>query len=303
MVLMATLTACINQTGKDAHPELPEFPQTTASRLVVQKLFDHCQEIYYNDVAIVAYTGDTMIIYDLKNDRTKRIPAESFAYIEGYFVTKDTGNIYQGWDQVRFEGHPLRVIDEGPRFRSIADSISAVYAKSGDDGGAITDSLFNHYFYTRYRLHKDSIPFTVQVDADDFYIKTPEGLCIFLNIPYCLEAAISPAVIRKPRVQSAVKPQLQKVPAGGPSSSRFKKFDYAMMRKHWTSGGGSNHYVGALPVFAEYGYYYYEFLVGNISGKFKIPGNSDPFFDLATISPGQFLTTRGGSIYRVSVKP
>ena len=300
---MAFLIACINQTGKDAHPELPEFPQTTASGLVVQKLFDHCQEIYYNDAAMVAYTGDTMIIYDFKNDRTKRIPAESFTYIEGYFVTKDTGNIYKRWDQVRFEDHAVRVIDEGPRFRAITDSIAAVYVKKGLDGGPIADSLFNHYFYTRYGLHKDSIPFNVQVDADDFYIKTPEGFCIFLNIPYCLETAISPSVIRKPRVLPAVKPLLQKVLTGGPPNSRFKNVDYAMMRKHWTSGGGSNHYVGALPVFAEYGYYYYEFHLGKTSGKFKILGNGDHFFDLATIHPNQFLTTRGGSIYRVSVRP
>jgi|GEM_PF-6087084 len=286
---MAFLIACINQTGKDAHPELPEFPQTTASGLVVQKLFDHCQEIYYNDAAMVAYTGDTMIIYDFKNDRTKRIPAGSFTYIEGYFVTKDTGNIYKGWDQVRFEDHAVRVIDEGPRFRSITDSIAAVYVKKGLYGGPIADALFNHYFYTRYGLHKDSIPFNVQVDADDFYIKTPEGFCIFLNIPYCLETAISPSVIRKPRVLPAVKPLLQKVLTGGPPNSRFKNVDYAMMRKHWTSGGGSNHYVGALPVLLSTGITIMNFIWVRPPGNLKYWGTATIFLTLQPFTPTSFL--------------
>ncbi|MCH5715548.1 hypothetical protein [Niabella hibiscisoli] len=93
-MMVALCSSCLNKTGKDLHPEIPEFPATTNKQFVVQKLFDRVYDYYYNDSALVFRDSAAMIVYRFHYQQTNRFPTTEFIYANGLFILKEDTSYY-----------------------------------------------------------------------------------------------------------------------------------------------------------------------------------------------------------------
>lgn len=292
--------ACLNETGKDTHPDIPEFPATTNKQFVVKKLFDRVYDYYYNDSVLVFRDSAAMIVYLFDDKQTTRFPTTEFIYTNGLFILKEDTNYYAVDDRL-FDRRAIKMIDESGRLREIEDSIYRIYTDTASGITPAIDSLFVGYFYTKYKLDKSRVPFNQQVGSDDYYIKTKDDEFILTQIPYALEKKISPAIVKEEREAVPVKNALQKMELLEGKHPHIKETGYAMMRKSWHTTGGGNHFIPAIPVYGEVGYYYYDMKFNNISGKFKILNGEDNLIELK-MNDHSLLVIDGSEIYMVSVK-
>ncbi|MCH5715547.1 hypothetical protein [Niabella hibiscisoli] len=185
--------------------------------------------------------------------------------------------------------------------RAIEDSIYRIYTDTASGINPVIDSLFVGYFYTKYKLDDSRIPYNQQVASDDYYIKTKDDEFILTQIPYALEKKISAAIVKEEREEVPVKNALQKMEFLEGKHPHIKETGYAMMRKSWHITGGGNHFIPAIPVYGEVGYYYYDMSFNNISTQFKILSGEDNLIELKNNGPA-FLLINGSEIYMVSVK-
>ncbi|MGE9311706.1 hypothetical protein ACLOAU_08670 [Niabella sp. CJ426] len=299
-LVIVLLGSCLNKTGKDLHPEIPEFPATTNDQLVVKKLLERVSDYYYNDSVLVCRDSAAMIVYRFHDQQTKHFPTTEFIYANGLFILKE-GEHYFTVDDRLFERHPIKMIDESARLREIEDSVYKIYTDTASGNEAIIDSLFIGYFYTKYKLDKGRIPFNQQVASDDYYIKTKDTDFILTQIPYVLERKISPAIVKEERELAPVKNSLQRAEELKERHPHIKETGYAMMRKAWHTTGGGNHFIPSIPVYGEVGYYYYEIDFNSIPGKFKILNGGDALMDFKT-GDRSLLVINRGEIYSLSVK-
>lgn len=297
---MAVCVSCLNQTGKDLHPEIPEFPATTNKELEVKKLFDRVYDHYYNDSVLVCRDSAAMIVYRFQDQQTARFPTTEFVYANGLFLLKEDTSYYAVDDRF-FKRRSIKMINESVRLRAIEDSMYSIYTDTASGISPVIDSLFVGYFYAKYKLDKRRIPYNQQVGSDEYYIKTKDDEFILTQIPYALEKKISPAIVKEEHETVAVKNALQKVELLKGQHRHIKETGYAMMRKSWHTAGGGNHFIPAIPVYGEVGYYYYEMSFNNVSAQFKVLSGEDNLLELKMNDQALLIIT-GGAIYRVSQK-
>ncbi len=300
LLIAGLCSSCLNKTGKDLHPEIPEFPATTNKQFVVKKLFDRVYDCYYNDSALVFRNSAAMIVYRFHDQQTKRFPTTEFIYANGSFILKEGENYFTVDDRL-FERHPIKMIDESTRLRAIEDSIYRIYTDTASGITPVIDSLFVGYFYTKYKLDKRRIPYNQQVASDDYYIKTQDDEFILTQIPYALEKKISTAIVKEEQEAVPIQNALQKMEFLEGKHPHIKETGYAMMRKSWHTTGGGNHFIPAIPVYGEVGYYYYDLSFNNISTQFKILSGRDGLIELKSNGPA-ILLINGSEIYMVSLQ-
>lgn len=298
-LVVVCCSSCLNKTGKDLHPEIPEFPATTNKQLAVKKLFDRVSDYYYNDSILVSRDSAAMIVYHFHGQQIQRFPTTEFFYTAGMFILKDKER-YCAVDDRLFDKRPITMIDETDRLKKIEDSIYGIYTDTAYGIKTVIDSLFVGYFYTKYKLDKGRLPFNQQVGSDDYYIKTKDDEFILTQIPYALEEKISPAIVKEEREALPGKNSLQKMEQLQEKHPHIKETGYAMMRKAWHVPGGGNHFIPAIPVYGEVGYYYYEINFNNVSGKFKILSGGDGLIELKA-GNHSILVINSGEVYSLSV--
>ncbi|MGN7784486.1 hypothetical protein ACTJIJ_08165 [Niabella sp. 22666] len=299
-LIAAWCSSCLNKTGKDLHPKIPEFPAMTNKQLLVEKLFDRVSDYYYNDSVLVCRDSATMIVYHFLDQQTQLFPTTEFIYTNGSFILKE-GEKYFTVDDRFFERHPIKMVDESARLRAIEDSVYRIYTDTASGINPVIDSLFVGYFYTKYKLDKNRIPFNQQVGSDDYYIKAKDDEFILTQIPHALEKKISPAIVKEEREVLPEKNSLQKTEQLKEKHPHIKETGYAMMRKAWHTTGGGNHFIPAIPVYGEVGYYYYDIDFNSISGKFKILNGGDGLIEFKTGDRSLIVINRG-EIYSVTIK-
>ncbi|SDJ20259.1 hypothetical protein [Chryseobacterium jejuense] len=300
------LGSCKEEHGKDKHPDIPLFPATSNSNIVVQPIAKEIDKIFYNDSTLVyTHYGDSISFYSARTGMSHRMKSPVFVYGDGFFIVENKYGKYELLNDITLEKQEIKTIDESARYKRGKDSLRSTYTQKSDyELNQINDSLLINYFSVTYNIPKDKIPFTSDLKKGDLYVHTGQDQFIVLNVPESLDKFLNPLL---QSTAKKIRPKFKRhfIPFEDGSSVKniFEGYDYAMMSKFWVWGGGGNHYVLAIPHKVEAGYYYTNISMNRQKGKFKIMSSSDPEFNtIPTTINNQLYFVNNRQLYKVFTK-
>ncbi|WP_123947425.1 hypothetical protein [Chryseobacterium pennae] len=282
-VLSILLLSCKEEKGQDKFPDIPVFPATSNSNIVIQPVVNEINKILYNDSSLVyKHYPDTISFYSVRTGVSHSIKSGVFVYGDGFFIVENKNKEYEALNDITLEKQDIKIIDESARYKRGEDSLRSIHTQKSDyEINQINDSLFIRYFSAEYNIPKDKIPYTDNLKKGDLYVHTGQDQFIILNAPYSLDQFLSPLLQpTEKKILPKFKRHFTSLEDAQPPKNIFKEYDYAMMNKSWVWGGGGNHYVLSIPYRVETGYYYIDIFMNQQKGKFKIMSSSDPEFKI-----------------------
>jgi len=303
ILFLISFLSCMEKKGKDKHPEIPEFPITTNKNISIRAIISAYDDLYYNDSVIVYKKNDTVNIYNVLSNAKVKMLSNVLTYANGFFIIQKDKE-YKAIDDKKFTDYSIKIVDENKEYNRIQDSIIKLKNKLSEyENNTIIDSLFVDAFYKKHQLDPKLIPISYYIDGSkDSYVKTETDEFIIINTPYSLDNALHPTISKKKMTKINLINNFQKLDHNSYNSKNiFKNYDYAMMRRFWTSGNTRARII-SFPSIVETGYYYFDFNINNQKGNFKILSDNDNFIDLTKIQNNSFLTSYNYSIYEVSFK-
>lgn len=299
--------SCKEEHGQDKYPDIPQFPSTSNSNIVIQPVLQEVDKVFYNDSVLICKhsSGESISFYSAKSGTINRIKSSVFIYGNGFFIVNNKHGEYEALNDVTLEKEPVKTIDESSRYKRMEDSLKKIFPQKSDyEISQVNDSLFINYFSSKYRIPKDKYSFTRELKKGDLYVNTSQDEFIIRNVPYSLDKFLNPLVKTTSKmIIPKFKRNFASLEDTQPSKSIFNEYDYAMTNKAWVFGGGGNHYIFSIPYMVESGYYYINISLGQQKGKFKIMSSSNPYFSMIPISiNSQNYFVHNRQLYKVYTK-
>ncbi|WP_336958659.1 hypothetical protein [Chryseobacterium contaminans] len=276
------LLSCKEEHGQDKHPDIPKFPATSNTHIIIQPIEDEVDKILYNDSTLVyTHYKDSISFYSVRTGLKHNIKSPVFVYGDGFFIVENKDGKYELLNDLTLKKQEIKTVDQSARYKRAEDSLRSIYTQKSDyEINQVNDSLFIRNFSAQYHLPKGKIPYTRELKKGDLYVHTGQDQFIILNVPYSLDQFLNPLV--KP-TDKIISPDFKRhfIPfeGGSPPKNIFKAYDYALISKLWVWGGGGNHYVLSIPHMVESGYHYINISLNQQKGKFKIMSNGSPEFN------------------------
>ena len=302
ILTVVLLSACQNEEGKDTHPEIPEFPKTSNPEVKIKVLHELFDEIFYNDKSIIVADAHGITFYDLKKQKTTVFKGQFDNYESNFILYHNSDQDYFSINLADLSKKKLKAVNESPKYQAILDSLVAKQPANIDVDSKVADSIYVKYFCNKYEVNDLVLPYTFY-SAGNLYVHTSTKDFILLEPRGCLADLESYNSEQKPILKlEAQRDDYKKYDRDYTNESKiFKKFDYSMTRKAWESSGGSNHFIPAIPLYNEYGFNYYKFVIGSKEGKLKI-NIADGFVILSDIASGnnKHFFTHYNHLYEIS---